>query len=750
MPAWTVIPALVAAGFVPGWLIVRQFGRGRWSLPLAFAGLALGLAALGWAALLLAEVGLFSIGWLALVWALLVGGLLALDVWRGRMGYVSLPAGPLPNPLPGGEGVAGPLPKSLPQGEGAFSPAPLPPRSPALLPRAELAFLAAWAVAAGWLFFRPHEYVLGAADAGVYVSIGASIAREGSIVIEDETLAELDPALWPALLRPLPDDPVAAYYLLPGFYVIGTPPGQITPQFYPLHPVWLGVAFGLAGGTAATPATAEAIHAALLLNGLWAALGALAVYFTVRQFAGWPTAALALAALSLTALQVWFGRYPTTELLTQFVLWSGLCGLGHWLGGDGPGKLWALLAGVSLGMVFLVRVDMLVLLPVLALLVWWLLAGGRRAVGSGTVGWFLVPLAGLVLHSFVHAWWQSRPYFVVHSGLGLRLLQVNWAIPVVGALAGLAFLWLLRRAEGRFLSGYDRYRRVALAALVGVTLVVAVYGWFIRPVVGAPIAQQDFFSGGSVPLTDHENWRRLGWYLSPVGVWLGVAGVCRLLWRVNRRTVMILAVGALFAALYLWSLRANPHQVYAMRRFVPAAVPFFTVGGAAAVGWLAGWRRPWARAAAVVLAVVWLGGLGWSARGFVSQVDHRGLTAQLDALNATLEPGSVLLFYDAVPIGNGDFFGTPLQFIYGHSAFALRDADPPGADLVRAVEIWHNSGRAVYWIGDPAWLDEQGLAYETEVYTLTSRRLEESYEHKPVALIEDEWVLRVARVEMGE
>ena len=76
MPAWTVIPALVAAGFVPGWLIVRQFGRGRWSLPLAFAGLALGLAALGWAALLLAEVGLFSIGWLALVWALLVGGLI--------------------------------------------------------------------------------------------------------------------------------------------------------------------------------------------------------------------------------------------------------------------------------------------------------------------------------------------------------------------------------------------------------------------------------------------------------------------------------------------------------------------------------------------------------------------------------------------------------------------------------------------------------------------------------------------------
>ena len=210
---------------------------------------------------------------------------------------------------------------------------------------------------------------------------------------------------------------------------------------------------------------------------------------------------------------------------------------------------------------------------------------------------------------------------------------------------------------------------------------------------------------------------------------------------------MVLAVGALFAALYLWSLRANPHQVYAMRRFVPAAVPLFIVGGAAAVGWLAGWRRSWARVAAVVLAVVWLGGLGWSARGFVGQVDHRGLTAQLDRLNAALEPGSVLLFYDAVPIGNGDFFGTPLQFIYGHSAFALRDPTPPGADLVRTVEIWHNSGRAVYWIGDPAWLEANGLTYEMNTITLASQRLEESYEHKPTAIIEDKWVLHIARID---
>lgn len=726
MPGWSAVLLLPVAGFVAGWLVVRQFVRGRLALPLAFAALALGLAAVGWLALVLAELGLYSAGRLALAWLALVVALLALDLWRGRTGR---------GPTEAATDDAAP---------------PLFPR----LPRwSEPAFLALWAVAAGWLFFRPHEYMLGAADAGVYVSIGASIAREGSIVVRDEALAALDEALYPTLLRPQPDNPVAGYYLFPGFYVDGEPTGEITPQFYPLHPVWQAVAYSLVATTHsdALAGTPEAVRAALLINGLWATLGCLAVYLTARQFAGRETAALALVALSATALQVWFARYPTTEMLTQYLLWTGLCALGMWLGPGpdaggrcGAGRLWALVAGVSLGLVYLTRVDLLALLPVLALLALWLLAGGRRAAEPGSVAWFLIPLVLLIGHSFAHAWWQSRPYFVVHSGLGLRLLRVNWAIPVVGVVITVAFLWWLRRAGPRFIAGYGRYRRYALLALIAVTLVFAVYGWFIRPVLGAAVVRPDPFSGGTIPLTDHENWRRLGWYLSPVGVWLGVAGVCLLIWRVSRRTALVLATGALFAALYLWSLRANPHQVYAMRRFVPAAAPFFTIAAAALLGWLAGQRITWARVLGAALAVLWLAGLGWSARGFVSQVDNRGLAAQLDALNAALAPHSILLFYDGVPIGNGDFFGTPLQFIYGHSAFALRDPALPAADLVRAIEIWHNSGRAVYWIGDPTWLVDHDLPYRETTYTLESRRLEENYQRKPSAILRDVWTLRVA------
>jgi len=726
MPGWSAVLLLPLAGLVPGWLAVRQFVRGRATLPLTFAALALGLAATGWLALVLAEFGVFSAGRLALVWLTLVMALLALDVWRRRTGR-----GPIEQAV---DDIAPPLLRRLPR-------------------RAELVFLALWVVAAGWLFFRPHEYVLGAADAGVYVNIGASIARQGSIVVHDEALAGLDPTLYQALLRPQPDNPVAGYYLFPGFYVDSELRGEITPQFYPLHPVWQAVAYSLVAATHADApaATPEAIRAALLLNGLWATLGGLAVYLTVRQFAGWETAALALVALSLTALQVWFARYPTTEMLTQYLLWAGPCALGMWLGPEpdtagqrGAGRLWALVAGVSLGMVYLARVDMLALMPILALLALWLLAGGRRAAEPGSVACFLVPLSLLVAHAFAHAWWQSRPYFVVHSGLGLRLLRVNWAIPAVAVVVTVAFTLWLRRAGPRFVAGYGRYRRYALLALIAVALIFAAYGWFVRPVLGAAVVRPDPYSGGAIPLTDHENWRRLGWYLSPAGIWLGVAGICLMIWRLSRRTALVLAVGALFTALYLWSLRANPYQIYAMRRFVPATVPFFTIAAASLLGWLLAQRRAWLRVLGLALAVLWLGGLAWSARGFVGQVDHQGLIAQIDSLNATLAPGSVLLFYDGVPIGNGDFFGTPLRFVYGHSAFALRDPVLPGEDLVRAIEIWHNSGRAVYWIGDPTWLADHGLPYRATTYTLESRRLEENYERKPSTILEDVWSLRVA------
>lgn len=731
MPEWFLLVAIVLACLIPGWLLVALFARpARPSLALLFAALTLGVTIIGWLALILAELHLFSIGRLILLWLTLLV-ILSITLWRHQFHS----------------------PLTIPSLSTLHSPISFLPRW------IEGLFLPIWLIAALWLFFRPHEYILGGADAGVYVSLGASIAHSGGIIIQDETLAAMDAALDPAFLRPLPQNPIASSYLLPGFYIIGEPRGEITPQFYPLHPVWQAIAYGLA--TAANQGVAAGLRAELLIPGFWALLGALAVYLMVREFAGWETAALALTGLTISALQVWFARYPTTESFTQYLLWAGLWALAMWLGGREPRPLWALVAGISLGEIFILRIDMIVILPLLGLLLLWLLLSRQPARR-----WFIVPLVVLIGHSLLHAFWQSRPYAYDLFGLTVLLLRNNWWIPLGGVVISVAFLWAVWRTGPRLAGIALQYRRLFLGLLLLVTLLVAFHGWFIRPLMGETVLRQDGYSQQLIPLTEHQNWRRLGWYLSPVGIWLGIAGACLLIWKVNRRTAVMLAVGALFSLLYLWNLRANPHHVYAMRRYVPAVLPFFVLAAAVFLRQLAVSSWQWTvgsgqsrhslllaanrllatgyffKGAAVLLAIIWLAGLAWSARGFVSQVDHAGLIEQVAALDRELEADSILIFNDQSVVSLGDIVGTPLKFVYGHDVYTLRD--PAALDerlLAQTLQIWENSDRAVYWAGDPAWLVAHGFTFSTTEQLLQSSYLENSYEHKPQRIEQQEWRL---------
>lgn len=697
---WIAAALLIALAVLAAGLLVTCFvpRPTRWNLPLLFAVVILAAILTGWLALVTAEIGVFSVPVLI---AALAGSLLLLLGLRRRVAATDRP----------GAGTIGEL---------SFA-------------RWEWAMLAIWIAAALWLFFRPHEYIYGGADAGVYVSLGAEIAQHGGFRITDETLANMTPAMRDVVLRPLPNTPRVSTYLLPGFYVTDAAAGEVTPQFYPFHPVLQAVAFGLAGGGAA------GIRAELLLTGVWMLLGTLAVYLTARDIGGPVVGALALAGLSISALQVWFGRYPTSEALTQFLLWSGIWSGGRWLDARRPPSLWAFTAGCAFGAVFLVRIDSLVLLPIFGVLLLWRWFRGWERPDS----WFAAPFALLVVHSLLHGHFLSAPYFYETLGYGFMLLGRLWPFLLIG-LAGLALVlyWLPRRI-GR-LRAPDQLQRIVKVILIGMWLIYAFYGWFIRPEINATTLRPDVFSAGEIPVTNHENWLRLGWYLSPIGIWLGVAGSALMLWRVNRWTVLALALGLMFSGVYLWNISANPHHVYVMRRYVPAVMPFFILCGAyligAVINRLRGRGTIRAGKAAIapgmvlglLAATIWLAGIGLAARGFVSQVDHTGLVAQVDDLAAMLPSGAVLLFNDQSPVGEGDVWGTPLRFVYGFDAFALRrPPDSVSSTLVEAIKTWQNNGRPVIWIGGSGWLDAEGMAYETTQVELARRRLESSYTRKP-------------------
>jgi hypothetical protein len=387
------------------------------------------------------------------------------------------------------------------------------------------------------------------------------------------------------------------------------------------------------------------------------------------------------------------------------------------------------------------------LLIVPAVLWLWFRQDGRW---RHTYNWFFLPLALLIIHSLIHALWQSLPYAYNLFGYGLIIIRRNWLIPAAAVLLGIAVLLFFGRFTRRLERLQPYHHPILITAVAGVVL-LALYGWFLRPSLGEVNPLQDWFGGGTWPRTDHENLLRLGWYLSPVGIALAVAGICRMIWRINRQTAVILTIGLLFSLLYLWRIQANPHQIYASRRYVPVTLPFAILAAAGFIGWIARLdfrqlKPPDSTGLAAVLALIWLAATALSARGFISQVDYEGILPQLAALNEQLDPNSILVFNDTAAVTIGDIIGTPLQYLYGHSVYSLRDsAALDNAAFQTAVANWLQAGHTVYWVGDLALSDL--TAEQTWTVTIESQHLEGVYDRKPINIVRPKWVLEISKIE---
>jgi hypothetical protein len=285
---------------------------------------------------------------------------------------------------------------------------------------------------------------------------------------------------------------------------------------------------------------------------------------------------------------------------------------------------------------------------------------------------------------------------------------------------------------------------------------IAVFGYFVRPHLGQVKMSAYWFGGGEVPNLDRENLVRLGWYFGPAGIALAVAGMCWMLIKeLNRRTAFLLGAGLFFSLLYLWQVQANPHQIYVMRRYVPVVLPFFIITAAYLINWLYVNLRGRARwVVSIGLTAIWFSGILLSTRGFVSQVDYRGIISQLDRFNADLPPHSVLIFGDSAPLSVGDMLGTPLRFLYGHDVFTLRDSGQlDRASFAEAIRNWQRAGRTVYWIGEPggpSWPAISQTPGSASDYHFDAVVLEHTYDHKPTALTVEKWQVPLAEVSRGQ
>jgi hypothetical protein len=401
------------------------------------------------------------------------------------------------------------------------------------------------------LYLPGWDTAIYGSDSTVYSGTGAYLARTGALAIDDPVVAGAPDALVRSLFQRhgavwgSPRSRSAAGLVFEGL----APP--VYSAFSQVPSVWLGVGQGLGGVRGATSVTP-----------LLGALGVTFLYLLVRRLGGAWTALLASALLATSLPQVFFSRFPMSEIGAQAFVLGSMLALHRFE--ETRARVAALAAGLGLGMLVLARPEYLVFVP-LALLAGWLVGGRVRLPMAALVVTGVLAAEAVALLLVVVPTHYRR--LLVHVRLvAMRLLAplgLAGDVTLVVALVALVALfagavWWARRRS-------DRRPLWALAVVAGLAW-AAYYGSLASArTVGRPVLWLAEMSGWAVVALAVPGvvllWRR----------WTGAAG---------RLTVLLALVAA---AHILVDAHAFPSAVWATRRLLPIVFPVLYAAAATVV-----------------------------------------------------------------------------------------------------------------------------------------------------------------------
>lgn len=749
----------------------------------------------GWLALLLAEIGIFSA-------ALLLGLTAALCLAGWLMRRRGTPATPSP------AHSAPPLGIIADPRSASSARAMLPAALTAI--RFDHVLLAIVLIF-GALVARPFEVIRGGLDAGVYANTGIAIARTGSIVQHDPIVAEIGrrsargDETAQHIERNLlgvqrSDRYIATRYRAAGFFINDgeLASGRVVPQFFHLWPVWLGVFVALLGPTLGLVATGAAGALGVVLLGL---LG--------RRLGGPLVGLLAAGFLALLTPQVWFSRMPTSEALAQALLLAGLWAWTHFADATGRRERiwWGVIVGAAFGQLTLTRIDGVFAAALTIGLLLYVAYTRRWHVGYTALA---LTLGVALLHTLLHILLIARAYFfdTAYARLQDFAFTIYLSLPFLSegmskqfrfrgsskymdlyriwielaaialVLLAMVVLWRWRRplllAEALVL----RWRHWLLGAAVLALGLLSVYAYLIRPeiitadalrhpvrpdnwlrlqgYIGAPIEVplDKYCEPGKKCKTTEiialGNMARFGWYLSPLGVLLGVAGSLLLWRRLNRRSWLFVLIATIYALFYIRSLYGTGDQtyIYILRRYVPLVYPAFVLSIAYALVALLGRARNdrpalgWLRRAAFVLgAASLLLFFAVTGRTVYAHVEYAGTLAQLETLSSRFGSEDVILVRgggagDVDVRDTSELVAAPLTYIFGRNALPVKGVEPAhyAAAFSEQIGRWRAEDRQVYALLSASGGDLIFPGYQlrpVDRWTLEQREFQQLPDQKP-------------------
>lgn len=537
-------------------------------------------------------------------------------------------------------------------------------------------------VVLGWsLFFPTAEYVMGGKDPGTYINEGIAIARGGSLLVREPVVASL-PVWSRDLFFPSYQNPTYYSLRFMGFFLIDPSAGTVVGQFPHLYPVWIAIGYGLDG-------VPGALHAV----GAWAILGLLAVYFTGVRLVGRAAAATAAVLLAICLVQVWFARYPNSEIVAEAILFAAILSFARAHVDDD--RFFAPVAGMLFGLLVFLRIDTVLALAAVGLTAGLLLTGARRIRAV-----FLLPLVLVLGAGWLYYATLMRPYAELPMIFAANLQPAHLALAAGGLVGLLAFLVAARsRTAGPLLRTWAP-RALALLLLAG-----AAYGYFLR----APT--------GRLAWHDAMSLRTFTWYLPPAALAAAVLGYTLLCWRRFWRDPLLLVTIAVYAFFVFYKIRIWPEHFWMARRFVPVILPSAMLM-LSALAWYDAWRpggpAPSAprdketapgclRILRLVLPAVFLLLVGLSlcraTTPILRHVEYAGFISGLEDLARRFTDDDLVLVESRASGGDLHIFAPPLSYIYNRNILVLHSPTPEKPSLRRFLAWARTKYRHVYFIG---------------------------------------------------
>jgi hypothetical protein len=482
------------------------------------------------------------------------------------------------------------------------------------------------------------QYLVATRDPGIYMIVGAIIAHTGGSPLNIDGarhLATLVPGLTDAL------GPFAPGKL-----------GDIRLQGSNGVPAMIAIGYWLFG-----------VQGAIQVNLVIGAVGLISVYALARRFMGPYWALAPMLVLSVAMPYIYFARTSYTEMMATLLILA----CSAWVVSAFNTRRLSdfVIAGALAGASGLTRIDgALELAGALAGLLLVVVGVGRTPADTGlrrNVLGFAV--AGTVLLAIGIGDLEYNNARYVHN-LGSESRQL-WAataaILVVLVIACLSPLGV-RRFELRTWS-----RRIAIIITAGIAALFVF--WLSRPwwmidhhfkpgpfqlAIAALQAQDGLPNDPSRGYSEYSVWW-FAWYFGWAFLALAIVGLCFwVFWAITRRNaahVVLLAMAALAALLYLNQIKITPDQIFAFRRVLPVITPTLVFSAVFAVRWLWKSRRPWLRRASIVAMVAVAIGtfIPWGQIMFI--VEGGGQAAEIEQICTAIGTDKTVVFVteDAPP-----------------------------------------------------------------------------------------------------